>query len=86
MTLTMRSRSEIYIKLGIVLIVCPCKFGRNEANGSLNIAFIVKISYIYLSPPVTLKIKSRSAKSIQLLKLVTMIFQCKFEENPPLVQ
>ena len=37
---------------------------------------------IYSKTPVTLKIRSRSAKSNQLLELVTIIFLCALEEIP----
>ena len=38
--------------------------------------------FTYLSPPVTLKMRPRSLKSNQALKLVLVVYLCKFGENP----
>ena len=43
---------------------------------------IYRENFIYFSPPVNSKLRSRSAIFNDLLRLVTMIFLCKFEVNP----
>ena len=68
LTLNIRSRSpqdRKHLELSLRLI-----FGRNKDNGSLDISYLVKISYTcILSTPVTLKMRSRSPKSNQRLSL-----------------
>ena len=44
-----------------------CLFGRNKANDARNL--VLSENFIYLSPPVTLKIMSRSPLSNQHLSL-----------------